>query len=56
MYSMNIDIYLIQLKFEKARVKRLMEVKFLHFTRTADISMPVDSDVSHIIFNTLSNY
>lgn len=27
-----------------------MEVKFLHFTRTGDISMPVDSDKFHTLF------
>lgn len=27
-----------------------MEVKFLCFTRTGDISMPVDSDKFHILF------
>ena len=57
MYSMNIDIYLIQLKFEKGEGKETNEVKFLCFTRTGDISMPVDSDKFHILFfNTLSNY
>ena len=34
-----------------------MEVKFLHFMRTGDISMPVDSDKFHILFfNTLNSY
>ena len=50
MYSVNIDIYLKQLKFEKGEGKETHEVKFLCFTRTGDISMPVDSDKFHILF------